>query len=267
MICVHVLGAGGATFTASRGPAAYWVEVDGHGLLLDPGPGALVRLVRQPGAPETVDAVPAVLFSHLHLDHTADLGPLLFALHSVLARCEEPLLLAGPPGLAAFLEGLRALYGDWLTPRLREVEVHEMDAGQSLALPGGGRAEAFAVEHAERRFSRLCLGWSFTDAAGRRLVYSGDTGPCPGLTEAARGCDLLLVECSTPDDLAVPEHMSPGGVTELVRASGCRQVVLTHLYPLVAAQRPDAAIAAATGVPCTAACDGDVFTLGSDRES
>ena len=57
MIRLHVLGAGGAVPTASHGPAAYWLEIDGHGLLLDPGPGALVRLVRQPGAPDTVDAV------------------------------------------------------------------------------------------------------------------------------------------------------------------------------------------------------------------
>ncbi|MEZ4387831.1 MAG: hypothetical protein R3D98_09680 [Candidatus Krumholzibacteriia bacterium] len=66
MIVLHVLGAGGATPTPERGPAAYWVELDGHGLLLDPGPGALVRLVRQPGAPDSVDGVDTVLLSHLH---------------------------------------------------------------------------------------------------------------------------------------------------------------------------------------------------------
>lgn len=203
MIQLHVLGAGGAVPTATHGPAAYWLWVDEAGLLLDPGPGALVRLVRQPGAPETVDGIPAVLFSHLHLDHTADLAPLLFALHSVLARDTSPLLLAGPIGLTDLLARLGDLYGDWIQPRRRPLDVRELAPGDTLPLPGGGRATAFAARHTTTRFGGACLGWTFADRAGRRLVYSGDTGPSAHLADAARGADLLLVECSTPDDLAV----------------------------------------------------------------
>lgn len=262
MIRLHVLGAGGALPTADRGPAAYWLEIDGHGLLLDPGPGALVRLVREPGAPDGVDTLPAVLLSHLHLDHAADLAPLLFALHSVLARPAPPLLVAGPPGLAAYLDRLRELYGDWLAPRGREIEIREVSPGEAVRLAGGGRAECFAVDHPEDRFSRVCLGWTFSDAAGRRLVYSGDTGPSDELARQARGCNLLLVECTTPDDLAVAGHLSPAQVTALVRGAQPDLVVLTHLYPLVARLAPDAVVQAASGVRCVAARDGDVFTLG-----
>lgn len=264
MIRLHVLGAGGAVPTATHGPAAYWLEIDGHGLLLDPGPGAMVRLVRQSGAPDEVDEVPAILLSHLHLDHTADLAPLLFAMRTVLASNRAPLLLAGPPGLVAYLERLRELYGDWLQPRHREVRVLEREPGQAVELPDGAVAMAFAVEHGDQRFGRLCLGWRFTDTDGRRLVYSGDTGPCASLTAAARDCDLLLVECSTPDDLAVPGHMSPASIIALVEAARPAQVVLTHLYPLVVGQAPDRTITAATGVPCTAAVDGSVFTLDTE---
>jgi ribonuclease BN (tRNA processing enzyme) len=266
MINLHVLGAGGAVPTASHGPAAYWVEVDGQGLLLDPGPGALVRLVRQPGAPDDVDSVQSVVLSHLHLDHTADLAPLLFALHSVLARETAPLTITGPPGTAGLLDRLRRLYGEWLEPRCREVHVGEVEPGQGLALDGGGRAEAFLVQHGERRFGEVCLGWSFQDAAGRRLVYTGDTGPCPTLTEAARGCDLLLTECSTPDDLAVEGHLSPDRISDLVRNTRPGRVVLTHLYPLVAAQAPERTVAEATGIACVAARDGDCFTLDENTE-
>ena len=267
MIRLHVLGAGGAVPTATHGSAAYWLDIAGHGLLLDPGPGAMVRLVRQPGAPDDVDLVPAVLLSHLHLDHTADLAPLLFALRTVLASNPAPLLLAGPRGLAGFLDRLREVYGDWLQPRRREIRVLELTPGQAVDLPGGGLAETFAVAHEEQRFGQDCLGWRFTDAQGRRLVYSGDSGPCATLTAAARGCDLLLVECSTPDDLAVPGHMSPAGVIALVEAARPARVVLTHLYPLVARQQPDRTVTAATGVACTAAVDGDVFTLDQEPTS
>jgi ribonuclease BN (tRNA processing enzyme) len=261
MITLHILGAGGATPGPDRGPSAYWLEIDGHGLLLEAGSGALVRLVRQPGAPDSVDAINMVFLSHLHLDHAADLAPMLFAMHSVLSRNREPCLLAGPSGLAAYLARLQDLYGDWLKPHDRVLIVREMAAGESIELAAGGKAEAFLVEHAEKRFSDFCLGWSFTDAAGNRLVYSGDTGPCSALENAALGCDLLLVECSTPDDLAVEGHLSPGRVIDLVSRARPARVVLTHLYPLVAAQEPGPAISEATGIPCTAARDGDTFHL------
>ena len=267
MIRLHVLGAGGAVPTASHGPAAYWVEIDGHSLLLDPGPGALVRLVRQPGAPESVDTVATVYFSHLHLDHTADLAPLLFALHSVLARETAPLRLIGPVGLESFLDRLRGVYGSWLEPRCREVVVREVTAGEVVALPGGGQAEAFAAAHVERQFNAPCLGWIFSDVRGLRLVYSGDTGPNADLERAAAGCDLLLVECSTPDDLAVDVHLAPGSVADLARNTRPGQVVLTHMYPLVASRDPQRTVTDLAGVPCIAARDGDVFTVPPEMET
>ncbi|HOX25639.1 MAG TPA: ribonuclease Z [Candidatus Krumholzibacteria bacterium] len=266
MIRLHVLGAGGAVPTATHGPAAYWLEIDGHGLLLDPGPGALVRLVRQRGAPDSVDAIPAVLLSHLHLDHTADLTALLFALHSVVARAADPLVIAGPPGTAAYLDRLRDLYGHWVEPRQRELRVRELAPRGALDLPGGGRVEAFGVAHAEDRFGAGCLGYVFLDAAGRRLVYSGDTGPSPDLTAAARACDLLLVECTTPDDLAVDGHLSPARVADLARNTRPGRVVLTHQFPLVVALDPARTVAARSGVPCAAARDGDVFVIDGETE-
>jgi ribonuclease BN (tRNA processing enzyme) len=267
MIRLHVLGAGGAVFTPTRGPAAYWLEIDGQGLLLDPGPGALVRLVRQPGAPDAVDELETVLISHLHLDHTADLAPLLFALHSILARETAPLRLVGPVGLASFLERLRGVYGSWLEPRRRPLELREIEAGGALALAGGGRAEAFATTHEDTHFGAACLGWCFEDREGRRLVYSGDTGPSAELEARAAGCDLLLVECSTPDELAVDGHLSPARVAEIVRNARPARVVLTHLYPPVAATGPDRAVHQSTGVPCTAARDGEIFEVSRPTES
>lgn len=266
MIELHILGAGGAFPTASHGPAAYWLTIDGHGLLLEAGCGALVRLVRQPAAPDSLHDIPLILLSHLHLDHTADLAPLFFALHAQPVMNPAPLVLAGPRGLAAYLQRLRDLYGDWLETPGRELAVREVAPGQSLPLPGGGLAAAFAVEHNETRFGGHCLGWSFRDKAGKRLVYSGDTGPCDALADAARGCDLLLIECTTPDHLTVAGHHSPGQVAALVRRAQPAQVVLTHLGPLVARQEPDTVVSDTTGVSCRAARDGDVITLGESKE-
>jgi len=280
MIACLVLGSGGAVPTRERAPAAYWVTVDGRDLLLDPGPGALVRLLASPHGPQSVDSIDTVLLSHLHLDHCADLAPLLFALHSPLPRSEAPLLVAGPPGLAGYLERLRDLYGDWLAPARRELVVRELPPGARLRpAPGPGPAwaaarddaviadggagiAAFAANHGENRFSAANLGFVFRDDAGHALVYSGDGEDGPGLREAARGADLLLTECSTPDELATPGHLTPATVAAVCAAAQPRRVLLTHLYPPAAALDLPALVAAhGWRGPVAVARDGGRYTL------
>jgi ribonuclease BN (tRNA processing enzyme) len=265
MIRIHVLGAGGATPLPGRSPAAYHVDIDGGPILMDPGPGALVRLVAAGLAPRGVDDVELVLLSHLHPDHSLDLVAVLFAAHSPLPEREDPLRVWGPPGLAAWLEQLRGVWGRWLDPRRRELEVIELEAGRAVALPGGGALEPFVVDHPQDRLAQQCLGYVFTDGAGRRAVYSGDTGPCAALTDAARGADLLVVECSTTDELATPGHMTVGQVRDLCAEARPRTAVLTHQYPPAAALDLAAVLGSPGGARIIQAEDGTVCAVPEDH--
>jgi ribonuclease BN (tRNA processing enzyme) len=275
MISLTILGTGGAVPTRDRSPSAAWLTIDGRSLLVDPGPGALVGLVQSPHGPDSLDEVDAILLTHLHLDHCADLAPLLFALHSVVLTSRRPLQIIGPRGLAGYLGRLRDLYGDWLTPRLRPLEVLEVSGGDVLGCRDDGRwtagppreqmrLEAFRVEHGEVRFSAENLGWHARDRDGRSLVLSGDTGPCRALEDAARGTDLLVVECSTPDELAIDGHMSPSRVGALVAAAGPRRVVLTHVYPAAAALDLAARVREHAATDVVVASDGDRFVVTGD---
>ncbi|MCP4571164.1 MAG: hypothetical protein GY838_02315 [bacterium] len=261
MILCHILGAGGATPLPGHSPAAYHMEVDGDPILLDPGPGALVRLVAAGRAPGGVDDVAHLLLSHLHPDHCLDLVTILFAAHSPLPACTDPLLITGPPGLRYLLERFTGIWGSSLEPRRRELQVREVVAGEAFDLPGGGRVEGFAVDHPQDRMAEVCLGYRFLDGEGRSLVYSGDTGPCPGLTRAAAGCDLLVVECSTTDELATPGHMTPTGVGELCAAAAPGRVALTHQYPPAAELDLRPLVGRHTEIPVIQARDGTVLSV------
>ena len=264
MIRLRILGAGGAVPTPTHTPAAYWVTVDGISLLLDIGPGALVRLVRSGDAPGGVDDIHTVLLTHLHPDHTGDLVALLFALHSPLPASDAPLRLFGPPGLQRLLGQLGAIYGSWLVPRKRALEVTEVQPGDELPIGDGGAvARPFAVDHPQDRLSELQLGWSFTNAAGGRLVFSGDTGDCPTLREAARDCDLLLIECSTTNEWDVPGHLNPNQVGAVCAAALPRRVVLTHQYPNAAALDLPPLVARFFAGPVEQARDGDVYLVSA----
>ena len=72
---ITVLGGCGAWPTASQACSGYLVEHEGFRLVLDPGYATLPQLLAYAAA-EQVDAV---LISHGHPDHCADLNPLLRA--------------------------------------------------------------------------------------------------------------------------------------------------------------------------------------------
>ena len=104
MISFHVLGAGGAVPTVTHSPAGHLVRIDGEPHFVDPGPGALVSLVKAEILPGGIDAIETVLLSHLHPDHCLDLVALLFALHSPIPSGTGPLRLFGPTGLENLLD-------------------------------------------------------------------------------------------------------------------------------------------------------------------
>lgn len=274
MIAIVLLGTGGAVPTPDRSPSASWIALDGRSLLLDPGPGALARLVASPHAPDSLDAVDTVLFSHLHPDHCADLLPLLFAFRLRSLVSEKPLQLCGPRGLAAYVDGLRGLYGDWTEPRRRPLEILELAPGQGLSpaadtgdgwrVTSDGAAApvlAFRAAHFEDRFSAWNLGFRWRDRQGHTLVHSGDSGPSAELAAAARGTDLLVTECSLPPGGELEGHLNPAQVGALCLETGPRAVVLTHLPPGDGGAAAAAAVRALWPGPVTAARDGDRFAV------
>ncbi len=266
MIQITILGAGGAVPTPSHTPAAYWVTVDDQAILLDPGPGALVRLVKSGAAPAGMDAIDRVLLSHLHPDHSADLVALLFAMHSPVPRSTAPLHVVGPVGLRELLGKLKDIYGSWLEPRQRNLVIQEIEPGQDQAAVAADELpwpvfRAFAANHPQDRLSRQALGFRFEDEAGHVAVYSGDTGPCPALEQAARDADLLVVECSTPDELAVQGHMCPSQVGALCATARPRRVVLTHQYPAAAGSDLVAAVGEFHSGEVVQASDGLQLTV------
>jgi ribonuclease BN (tRNA processing enzyme) len=101
-----------------------------------------------------------------------------------------------------------------------------MPVGGIVALNAGSVALAsYAVPHTPESVAYSVL------AGGKRLVYTGDTAFDRGVGEWANGCDVLLAECSLPDELAIPEHLTPRLCGALAAIAQPALLVLTHLYP------------------------------------
>ena len=81
------------------------------------------------------------------------------------------------------------------------------------------------------------------------------------MNEAAAGADLLVVECSTPDHLATPGHMTVSQVGALCAAAQPKLTVLTHQYPDAAALDLAALLANSHDGRVVQAVDGSAFTI------
>lgn len=219
---ICIIGSGTGVPSLRRASPATVIRCGSTTLLLDSGSGTLRRLLEGGIDFKEIDYL---LYSHFHPDHTADLVPFLFASNyggeEVRTRT---LAIIGPAGMVRFYDKLQEAYGRWIVPQQYALSIQEM--GSSSLSCGDFTLQGFPLEHSEHS-----VGFRLTTGQGKVVCYSGDTDYCPGLIALARDADVLIAECSFPDDKKVTGHLTPSLVGRAARESGCRKVVLTHLYP------------------------------------
>lgn len=217
---VTILGAGTALPLPERSAPGHVVRFDNTTLLFDIGPGTVGRLAK---AGVSYNDIEHVFITHLHPDHVLDLAALIQANSCTPGWTrEEPLQLVGCRGLAAFYQGLLALFPD-IAPQTYEVHVRELEA-ERIAYPG------WTIETCLTGHTAMSLGYRL-EANGRTIVFSGDAAPSPALVHLARQADLLVCECSFPGDDGGPDHLAARQVGRLAKAAGVKRLALVHLYP------------------------------------
>ncbi len=209
-----VLGCSGSYGAPAGGACSgYLVRTAGATLWLDCGNGTLANLQRQ----SVVDDVTALVITHWHPDHCADIYGLHVLLKYGLGRTGFPVY--APEGTEDRLATL--VDGDW---------------GGAFAWAAVGDNDAVTVGDAGLRFSRTShppptLAVEVT-ADGKRLVYTADTGPEWSPETFGGGADLVLSEASfQKDNESSGVHLSARQAGEAARAAGGRRLMLTHLWP------------------------------------
>ena len=193
-------------------------------ILLDLGSGALGQLHRYVD-PLSIDAV---FLSHLHADHCLDLCG-YYVMRKYHPTGPQPRIpVWGPSGTA---ERMARAYDLPEDPGMtKEFDFKEYDGPVTV---GPFTIEATPVTHPVPAFAlRVTVG-------DRVLVYSGDTGPCQALDDAAQGADLFLAEASfqTGDDFPADLHLTGADCGRTAAAAGVGRLVLTHIPPWHEAQR------------------------------
>jgi ribonuclease BN (tRNA processing enzyme) len=252
-LTLRILGSGTVAPSPTRTSAAYWVETGDVRLLMDCGAGTLHRAAAF-GIPW--HTVTHIALTHFHADHWGELPAYLFALKwGVEPARTAPLRLLAPRGIRERLGHLARALDTWVLEPGYPLEIVELEPGIAVALSDEVQLETHRTPHTDESLALAVRRGS------ARLVYTGDTGTSSELAGWARGCQLLLAECSLPDNRALAIHLTPSQAGRLAREAGAKSLVLTHFYPPVDVRDAVRVAAAAFGGPVTAAEDGDRFLI------
>lgn len=215
------------------GPASgYLVQAGDVALVLDLGNGTFGALQRHLD-PWRLDAV---AFSHLHPDHCADFSALV--VHRRYHPCPPFDATARPLPVLAPAEAPQRFARQYAPSEAELATTDLSDVFAFAPITDGCRTAVGDVTVRAARVDHLCEAYALRiEHAGRSLVYSGDTGPCPGLVELARGADVLLCEASWPHvtsfwtEPPTGVHLSARQAGEHATAAGVRRLLLTHTPP------------------------------------
>ena len=193
--------------------SGYLIEHEGFKLLLDCGSGVLSQL-QEYIKPSELDAV---LLSHFHTDHIADIGVLQHALliNRMLGN-EKPSL----PIYAHTKDSTAAERLSYKTDTMWEpiVENHSFQVGP------------FLVKAIETKHSVPCYAYMI-EAEGRKLAYTADTAYFPELSSFFKEAHVLLSECNFYEGMDAEKagHLTSVQAGKIARDAAVQTLVLTHL--------------------------------------
>ncbi len=141
---------------------------------------------------------------------------------------EKPFHLVGPDGLEEFLKKLVGVFGKWIVPRGDRLRLQEFDA----RAPDELHFEEFQVRVRSAPAAHTFPSLSYRiEAEGASVTVSGDTDVSGALVELAADTDILICECSFPEDMKLMGHLIPPEAGEIAQRARAKRLVLTHFYP------------------------------------
>ncbi len=256
------LGTGGGRFAAilqARATGGIYLLLEGHGgqtlrFHIDPGPGAVVRMLDRGLDPLRTDAI---LVSHCHPDHYADTEILI-----------EGMTNGGNKKIGALLASRSVIEGvDGFGPSVSKY--HVVKPGLVRAVSPGEQVDLYGIKveaTASAHSDPTSVGFRI-HAHNGIIGYVSDTALEKGIAEAHHGSRVLILPVTRPLGMPIPFHLTVEDAAELVASVRPELALLTHFGMRVIKDRPETAadwIQKKTGVRTVAGVDGMAWELGKE---
>lgn len=193
--------------------SGYLLEQDGFRLAIDFGSGVLSKMQNfiQP------DELDAVIISHYHSDHIADIGVLQHArlVQGYLGKDMDPL----------------PIYGHRLDEEaFARLSYKNITFGVEYSGDNPIQIGPFKVEFRRTKHSAPCFAMRFT-SGGKSFVFTGDTAYTEELIPLAEDADVLLCECNFYGSQCGEDagHMNSFDAGTLAEKARVKSLILTHL--------------------------------------
>jgi ribonuclease BN (tRNA processing enzyme) len=208
-----IVGFWGGYPKVNEASTGYLLEHEGFKLMIDFGSGVLAKL-QNFVQPEELDAM---VLSHYHPDHIADIGVLQHA------RLIQGFLGKRSPQLP--------IYGHTQdTQEFAKLTYKNITKGVAYDPAKKLNAGPFTISFLSAVHPVPCYAMRI-EAGGKSLVYTADTSFKEEFIPFASGADLLLSECNFygNQDGKGAGHMNSYDNGQLAAEAGVKQLVLTHL--------------------------------------
>lgn len=206
------LGVWGGYPTRDAGTTSYLLQSEeGFNLLLDAGSRAVTELEHEL-SPNDLDAI---ILSHYHEDHIADLGAL---------RQYRQLQTVKPDILP--------IYGHQENEyEFSKLSLENVSEGIAYDVENGTSVGPFDIQFLKTVHPVICYAMRIVErATGQVLVYTGDTGYFAGLVDFSKDTDILLADVYFFKDKAkMPNHLSSVEAGEIAAQANVKKLILTHL--------------------------------------
>lgn len=206
------LGVWGGYPTRDAGTTSYLLQSEEeYNLLLDAGSRAVTELEHEL-SPNDLDAI---ILSHYHEDHIADLGAL---------RQYRQLQTVKPEILP--------IYGHQENEyEFSKLSLENVSEGIAYDVENGTSVGPFDIQFLKTVHPVICYAMRIVErATGQVLVYTGDTGYFAGLVDFSKDADILLADVYFFKDKAkMPNHLSSVEAGEIAAQANVKKLILTHL--------------------------------------
>lgn len=206
------LGVWGGYPTRDAGTTSYLLQSEeGFNLLLDAGSRAVTELEHEL-SPNDLDAI---ILSHYHEDHIADLGAL---------RQYRQLQTVKPEMLP--------IYGHQENEyEFSKLSLENVSEGIAYDVENGTSVGPFDIQFLKTVHPVICYAMRIVErATGQVLVYTGDTGYFAELVDFSKDADILLADVYFFKDKAkMPNHLSSVEAGEIAAQANVKKLILTHL--------------------------------------
>ncbi|WP_270316745.1 MBL fold metallo-hydrolase [Lactococcus petauri] len=206
------LGVWGGYPTRDAGTTSYLLQSEeGFNLLLDAGSRAVTELEHEL-SPNDLDAI---ILSHYHEDHIADLGAL---------RQYRQLQTVKPQILP--------IYGHQENEyEFSKLSLENVSEGIAYDVENGTSVGPFDIQFLKTVHPVICYAMRIVErATGQVLIYTGDTGYFAELVDFSKDADILLADVYFfKDKVKRPNHLSSVEAGEIAAQANVKKLVLTHL--------------------------------------